>query len=35
MITEAVLIGELPEEETMNNRSEWNYTNLNKMNLNG
>ena len=35
MITEAVLIGELHDNETMNNRSEWNYTNLNKMNLSG
>ena len=26
MITEAVRIGELEEEETMNNKSEWSYT---------
>ena len=35
MITEAVLIGEIPDNETMNNKSEWNYANLDKMNLNG
>ena len=35
MITEAVYIGELCDNETMNNRSEWNYTNLAKMHLSG
>ena len=35
MVTEAVMIGEIPDNRTMNNRSEWNYTNLTKMSLNG
>ena len=33
MITEAVQIGEIPEGQTMNNRNEWNYANLMKVNL--
>ena len=35
MVTEAVLIGEIPDDQTMNNRSEWNYANLTKMTVNG
>ena len=35
MVTEAVLIGEIPDDQTMNNRAEWNYTNLTKMSVNG
>ena len=31
MITEAVLIEELNEEETMNSRKEWTYTRLDKV----
>ena len=33
MITEAVQIGELTGDQTMNNKSEWNYTNLAKVNV--
>ena len=31
MITEAVLIGELKDENTMNSKTEWTYTRLNKL----
>ena len=34
MITEAVMIGEIPDDHTMNNKSEWNYINLSKMSIN-
>ena len=34
MITEAVMIGEIPDDHTMNNKSEWNYMNLSKMSIN-
>ena len=32
-ITEAVLIDELTEDETMNSKNEWNYINLRKINI--
>ena len=35
MITEAVMIEELPDDETMNNKKEWTYTKLGKMHLIG
>ena len=31
LITEAVLIGELSDEETMNSKREWTYTHLDKI----
>ena len=31
LITEAVMIDELSDTETMNNKSEWTYVNLNKI----
>ena len=33
MITEAVLIDELSEQDTMNSKSEWNYVKLNKIRM--
>ena len=35
MITEAVMIEDLPDEEALNNKNEWTYTKLGKMHLNG
>ena len=35
MITEAVMIGEIPDNMTMNNRNEWTFTRLAKVQILG